>query len=129
LGLSEYRPPPLLTADLFDAHFLPRDPPVAAPLDLAAKAAANEKAVQRLRARPLTADSHARRPMDEDHAGRGLVDVLAPWTAGADERFLEVLLADAERREQESKLFFLVDRDGRRHARIVASDRPTIQSR
>ena len=96
--------------DFFDEQFLGKKPVLA------------------LVTRGLALDLQTRRPMHEHDASRGLVDVLPAVSAGANKRFLEIFLADAQRGHALGKLVIVSGgcRD-RTHGRSVAGGGKKLQ--
>src|SRR4029453_14206666 len=95
-------------------------------VDLVGQPAAREEAVHGLRPGLLALDDDPARHVPEHHASRHLVDVLPALSARAHEAFLELVLADAERREAgEERVFFLAgDGEHGRRARRYTSAAP-----
>ena len=69
-----------LAADFLDAGALGIDMAFLEGFDLVEQQATCEKAIESLLARGLAFDLKTRRPMEQHHAGGGLVDVLAAVT-------------------------------------------------
>src|SRR5688500_8554403 len=76
-------------------------------LDLVQQQSSSQITVQRLGALFLAPDPNAGRSVVQQHAARNLVDVLAARARGADELFVDVLLAHGERLHALEQLFFL----------------------
>src|ERR1039458_2785794 len=103
-----------LAADFLNAGALGIDVALLESFDLVEQQTAGEKTVERLLAGVLAFDLETRRTMDQHHARRYLVHVLATVTARADKRLLNIRLAHAERRHALGKLAFLFRADGKR---------------
>jgi hypothetical protein len=80
-------------------------------LHMVGQKAPGQKAVKPLRAAALDLDGDPRRPVQEAHTRRGLIDMLPAWPRGTDEGLLQVLLVDLQSPQARLKraLFFLTD--------------------
>ena len=111
-----------LAADFFDFGAARGDETVFPFFNLVEQQATRDEAVHSLLARCLAFHLHAGRTMEQHDAGGNFVDVLPAVAAGADERFLDVRLAHAERGHalREMVFFFEADRECA-HVVIVAA--------
>ena len=111
-----------LAADAFDFGAFGGNEAVLPFLNFVEEQTAGEETVESLLAGFLAFDLEAGGAMKEHDAGGGFVDVLAAVAAGADEGFLDVGLADAERGHALRELRFFFRADGELgHTRIVTS--------
>jgi hypothetical protein len=85
-----------LASKFFDACPLGIRLALPARLNFVEQQAAGQDSVASLMAGLLALDLDARRTMKEHDAGGGFVDVLPAVASGANERFLDVLFANAE---------------------------------
>jgi hypothetical protein len=76
-------------------------------LDFVKQQSSRQVTIERLGSLFLASDPSAGRAVVQHNAARNLVDVLATGTRGADELFVDVLLAHAERLHALDQLFFL----------------------
>ena len=127
-----------LATDLFDAGAFGIDVALLERFDLVEEESAGEEPIESLLTRGLAFNLKMRRTVEQHHACRGLVDVLAAVTARADKRLVEVGFADAERGHALGELgFFLrTDRErahGEQRSRCLlreqAGSRATAKSR
>ena len=113
-----------LPADFLDAGALGIHVAFLEGFDLVEQEPAGEKAVESLLARGLAFDLKTRWPVEQHHAGGGLVDVLAAVSAGTDKRLVDVGFAHAERGHALGELDFLLRADRERaHGVSVAVGR------
>ena len=111
--LSTAAAPAFLPADFLDAGAFGIDVTFLERFDLVEQQPAGKEAVESLLARGLALDLNSRRPVEQHHARGSLVDVLAAVSTRADERFLDVGFAHAERGHPLRKLrrLFGADRE------------------
>ena len=105
--------PALLAANFFEACALGVSAAFPARFNLVEQQLAGEKTIQALLARALAFDLQSGREMDQHHASRGLVDVLATVTTRADKSFFDVGFAHAECGHPLRELIFLFEADGK----------------
>jgi hypothetical protein len=97
-----------LAADFFDTGTFRSCALFANRFDFVEEKFAGEETVKALVAGFLAFDLEAGWPMDEHHTSRGLVDVLAAVSTGADEGFFDVGFLHAEGRHALGKLRFFI---------------------
>ena len=118
-----------LAANLYNLGASRCDKAVLERLDLVEQQSAGDEAVEALLPRGLTFHLHAGWPVQQHHAGGGLVDVLPAMATGADERLFNVGFAHAQRGHAPGKLGFLfeTDRENEVDVVVVVSAPPEIQ--
>jgi hypothetical protein len=90
--------PPFLATSLFQAGTFGAEPRFLEGLKFVEEQLAGKKAVLSLVTGGLAFNLETSRPVNQEDASGGLVDVLATMAAGTDECFLKVRLRDAQSR-------------------------------
>lgn len=118
---------PFLAANFFDAGALGVDVAFLEGFDLVEQEPAGKKAVETLLTCGLAFDLKTRGPVEQHHAGAGLVDVLTAVAARPDKRLVDVCFAHAERGHALGELDFLLRADREHAHREQRSGSPLLE--